>query len=107
MDSAVQLLSEWSMRSRSDVKIEKFKKVSCPKKPDFAGYSSHGGRPGRLRKATPPGALAQAARDTPFKRDPSAGTEATRRVAARLLDESALRRLDRGRRDLGLGVGRG
>jgi hypothetical protein len=34
----------------------------CPKKPDFAGVSPHGGRPGRLGKATPLGARAQAAR---------------------------------------------
>jgi len=33
MDSAVRLLSEWSTRSRSDVKIKKFKKVSARKSP--------------------------------------------------------------------------
>src|SRR6476660_8127408 len=33
MDSAVRLLSEWSTRSRSDVKVIKVKKVSARKSP--------------------------------------------------------------------------
>jgi hypothetical protein len=47
MDSAVRLLSEWSMRLRSGMEIVEVKKVFARKKPDFAGDSSHGGRPGR------------------------------------------------------------
>jgi hypothetical protein len=33
MDSAVRLLSEWSTRSRSDVKVIKIKKVCARKSP--------------------------------------------------------------------------
>jgi hypothetical protein len=62
MDSAVRLLSEWSMRSWSDEKSRKVKKFECPKSPILLVISLTAAVRGRSVKATPLGASAQGAR---------------------------------------------
>src|SRR3954449_11596333 len=60
MDSALRLLSEWSMRSWSDVSIMKIKKVSARKSPILLVIPLAAAAPAAYGQATPLGAPTQA-----------------------------------------------
>src|SRR3954453_7572756 len=60
MDSALRLLSEWSMRSWSDVSVMKIKKVSARKSPILLVIPLAAAAPAAYGQATPLGAPTQA-----------------------------------------------
>src|SRR3954451_1094403 len=62
MDSALRLLSEWSMRAWSDVSVMKIKKVSARKSPILLVIPLAAAAPAAYGQATPLGAPTQAGR---------------------------------------------